>query len=991
MKKINSLLIDLSTNLNLGNMKITLLIYICLYFALNLQAQVPKEVNITAGNLSYALTSDEKDSITDLTITGTIDARDFNIMKDSMPKLAVLDIQNVTIDSYSGDGGTDNQIEETTYPANAIPQYAFYRCANLKNIYLPLTLIIINPYAFYGCSGFKTITIPPSVLTISKFAFDSCNHLASINIPEGVTSIGERAFSACLDLKTVTIPSSITSIEESVFDSCYSLKTVNIPSSVTSIGKRAFSKCSNMQNITIPSSVISIGEYAFSNCNLLLSITIPSSVTSIGDGAFNECVFLKSVELSSSITTIGKSMFFYCLGLRSIHIPSSVISIGENAFSECYYLKTVNIPSSVTSIGKGAFSYCDGIESIEIPSSVTSIGDHAFTSCDRLKSIDVFAASIGEHAFSSCNSLTALTINPSVTSIGKYAFGNCYNLKSVTIPLSVAFIGEGVFSYCTGLNSIFANNPTPVDLSSSPRVFDSVDKTSCCLLVPIGSKNLYSSANQWKDFLNIDEGDGLWVSNSDILFEYHRSSQTVKIFSDTTWTISSDQTWLTTSSNSGKGDSSIVLTASTNFNNLDRSAIVTVSEAGFKSRTVNIIQKSVNVSNEDKNIDLEFTHNPPEIDGFKEEAWDYAEPIQINKNFKEEKSTVIATWQALWDCDYFYVLVSVEDDNHWPSWEKAGANSWQYDKVELYIDANADYIDGGGPSVLNTGHYTVMSVFAEDDYDVEKTLTADGRTPDGTYAFHLDGENYVAEYALRWGSILSVENVPLDAGIIKERGIGFDVIIIDQDEGITTASGRKAWSQDGKTTVMDQPWINMDDAGRIDFSWGHCSDESYLQLSSYYETISANEGSTGWITVSSNINWTATSDQSWLLVTPTSYYGSSRLTYKASANTGASREAFVEVDSDFGIRKIRVIQEAYNGISSKYIERLKITPNPATDRVTIKGNADRVQLFNNLGQKVKETAIKGRTFSVADLPKGVYVVKAFSDNNMVGEAKLVKN
>ena len=45
----------------------------------------PKTVEITAGGLKSALTKDELNSLTKLTITGTMDARDFKTIRDSMP------------------------------------------------------------------------------------------------------------------------------------------------------------------------------------------------------------------------------------------------------------------------------------------------------------------------------------------------------------------------------------------------------------------------------------------------------------------------------------------------------------------------------------------------------------------------------------------------------------------------------------------------------------------------------------------------------------------------------------------------------------------------------------------------------------------------------------------------------------------------------------------------------------------------------------------
>ncbi len=92
-----------------------------------------------------------------------------------------------------------------------------------------------------------------------------------------------------------------------------------------------------------------------------------------------------------------------------------------------------------------------------------------------------------------------------MTSIGSYAFYGCSGLKSVTIGNSVTNIDEDAFYDCTGLTEL-------VSLASIPPickavVFENVDKSLCTLKVPKGSKDAYSQADQWKEFVNIEEVD----------------------------------------------------------------------------------------------------------------------------------------------------------------------------------------------------------------------------------------------------------------------------------------------------------------------------------------------------------------------------------------------------------------------------------------------------------------------------------------------------
>ena len=64
-------------------MKLTSLLIAGLCFTIMLQAQVSKNLEVTAGGLKTALTTEELNTVTKLTLTGTIDARDFKTMRDN--------------------------------------------------------------------------------------------------------------------------------------------------------------------------------------------------------------------------------------------------------------------------------------------------------------------------------------------------------------------------------------------------------------------------------------------------------------------------------------------------------------------------------------------------------------------------------------------------------------------------------------------------------------------------------------------------------------------------------------------------------------------------------------------------------------------------------------------------------------------------------------------------------------------------------------------
>ena len=185
------------------------------------------------------------------------------------------------------------------------------------------------------------------------------------------------------------------------------------------------------------------------------------------------------------------------------HYPAN--ELPTQAFVGRKYLKSIKLPNSITSIEWGAMQVCPELTSIVIPNQVKTIVGMTFSNCHKLTSVTMSnsVTSIGEGTFSNCELLTDLILSDSLKIIGGSSFG-CKALKSIKIPKSVTFIGSDAF-FNTSFNSIYSYPTVPVDLTSSISVFSGVNKSTCKLYVPKGSKALYQAANQWKDFTTIEE------------------------------------------------------------------------------------------------------------------------------------------------------------------------------------------------------------------------------------------------------------------------------------------------------------------------------------------------------------------------------------------------------------------------------------------------------------------------------------------------------
>jgi len=121
---------------------------------------------------------------------------------------------------------------------------------------------------------------------------------------------------------------------------------------------------------------------------------------------------------------------------------------------------------------------------------------------------------IGNCAFEYCENITSVIIGNSVTRVGKEAFYGCYNLKKITIGKSIESIEKDAFRECYNIQSIIINNPEPpackgLSTFACPKsgyVRDQYDVyTYATIHVPMGSKEAYSSAHEWRYFNKIKE------------------------------------------------------------------------------------------------------------------------------------------------------------------------------------------------------------------------------------------------------------------------------------------------------------------------------------------------------------------------------------------------------------------------------------------------------------------------------------------------------
>lgn len=244
------------------------------------QWDVTVEAKDDASALREALnnaTDEELALVESLKITGTINARDFEVFTLKMPNLTYLDLgkaQIVWCEYYYYSKTVWSSSEPMYVYDNQMPDWAFYDNKKLVHCVLPESLQTIGEYAFYNCSALTSVEIPASVTTIDNYAFFGCTALKTVQISNGVQTIGFYAFYNCSALTFVEIPASVTKIDNYAFFDCTSLASVHLSEGLQTIDEYAFYNCSALTSVEIPASVAAIGNYAFSGCGLLTSIQV---------------------------------------------------------------------------------------------------------------------------------------------------------------------------------------------------------------------------------------------------------------------------------------------------------------------------------------------------------------------------------------------------------------------------------------------------------------------------------------------------------------------------------------------------------------------------------------------------------------------------------------------------------------------------------------------------------------------------------------------
>lgn len=475
-----------------------------------------------AGTLSDSITSNERNLIVSLTLSGPINSDDLRLIRE----MAGADLYGnktegclQTLDCSGAEfqeGGSpffiyqsDNGDEPCIVKGNNVPRFAFGYCVRLKHVLLPSAVTIISSQGFYHCDSLRSVQIPNTVSTIQRSAFCYCAQLDSVMIPDKITQIDEYVFRDCESLTYLVLPQNIKRIGYAAFYGCKKLSTIGNLPTVSYIDRYAFYNCAELKTISFPVTQTEVPYATFYGCKNLRSFDF-TNIRCVRDYAFSGCG-LTDVLFHEGIDSIGN----YAFGTSSLamardrkavsnelNLPSSLRYLGAGAFRGSFINKLIinsNIEQGNNSTMMGAFDNCDSLrdvivsegcqflrvsfsgkslQNVQLPSTLKALGEdnltavnYIFSYCTSLKTIKLPSSItyIGDGSFRKCTALESVAMPKNLKKIGYNAFGECSALKAIDLPDGLQVIEGMAFHDCTALREVTI--PNSVD-SIGQNLFD---------------------------------------------------------------------------------------------------------------------------------------------------------------------------------------------------------------------------------------------------------------------------------------------------------------------------------------------------------------------------------------------------------------------------------------------------------------------------------------------------------------------------------------
>jgi len=300
---------------------------------------------------------DSPAGVTELSVSGQVDASDLFFISGQMPALRTLDLSGATVVAYSG----SRLGNSTEWPADMIPSGVFAGTP-MNSIMLPVGPIKLGDGVFTG-SALTTMSVGANVQVIPVGTFAGCSLLISVTFAGPV------------------------SLEANAFSDCTALTAVNGSKNITSIGNRAFAGCTSLGEFAAGASLVSIGAEAFSCSGLReIDLTMTRNLKLVDDFAFASMPRLTKADLANC-SNIGRGVLFGCPVLQTAVVNAA--SVPDYAYAGNKTMDAVTIAAGTESLGRYAMSGMSAVTDVVLPESIENLGDHAMEHMTGLHSITV--------------------------------------------------------------------------------------------------------------------------------------------------------------------------------------------------------------------------------------------------------------------------------------------------------------------------------------------------------------------------------------------------------------------------------------------------------------------------------------------------------------------------------------------------------------------------------------------------------------------------
>ena len=327
-------------------------------------------------------------SVTELTLTGKMDARDFRTLADSQRGLRVLNMHGVQIVAFASDKALFANI--TQFRDDEVPSFSFASMTQLTHVDFPSQATSIGEGALAACTSLTDVVLPERLKLLGKYAFTGCTALKTIALPTLLVEIGDGAFAQCTSLTNVAMqtrpePQSGGTASPYQYANCH----------IATVGARAFAGCNNLTSVNLGKQVKSIGEAAFAGTKLTKAdLSAMRNLAELGNWAYAQTP-LTSVNLPSQISTLGKGVFLLAPSLTAITLPPHISSVPALALAGNANITEVDLRNLlIDSIGDYALYHLNRLQHMTIPLTTKYVGTRAMAGMTGLQSITTYAQSV---------------------------------------------------------------------------------------------------------------------------------------------------------------------------------------------------------------------------------------------------------------------------------------------------------------------------------------------------------------------------------------------------------------------------------------------------------------------------------------------------------------------------------------------------------------------------------------------------------------------